>query len=288
MRTAAPVSLALLTFQKFYPLYGAGYKGRGPCVDGNMLHTLLRGANLQRAILANCVDAETIDDALGGMGRPLWEKWPASPGDKPAVDNARLTYLGRLVPLHRTLWICEDRAHVLIGQDGWEYPSFEEYQEPTATVIVTAKEVTRQLWASLNRAIWRDLHALTVLGKSANSKAGAPLVVQSHQDPMAARPLDIWTGALVTDGKAKILDTIESVFHLESSLFTDTGRGLYERGVAYAQTRLGHLRNAVRTYGEAMKNESPAVAAAERHSGTRSISKAACSWKSRAIPPSAT
>ncbi len=199
------------------------------------------------------------------MGRPLWEKWPKALNDKPAVDNARLTYLGRLVPLHRTLWIAADRAHVSIGQEGWEYPRFEEYTEPSATVIVTAKEVTRQLWASLDRAIWRDLHALTVLGKSANSKAGAPLVVQSHQDSMAAQPLDIWTGALVTDGKAKILDTVESVFHLESRLFTDAGRGIYERGVAYAQTRFHHLRNAVRAYGEAMKHESPPVPAAERY-----------------------
>jgi CRISPR system Cascade subunit CasA len=259
------LALALLTFQNFYPLYGAGYKGRGPCVDGNMLHALLRGANLQEIILNNCLDAETIADSLGGMGRPLWEKWPATPADKPAVDNARLTYLGRLVPLHRTLWICDDRAHVMVGQDGWEYPAFEEYQEPSATVITTAKGESRQLCASLDRAIWRDLHALTVLGTSANSKAGAPLIIKSHQNPTDPKPADLWTGALVTDGKAKILDAVESVFHLESRLFTDVGRGIYELGVAYAQIRLNHLRDAVRAYGKAMMHESPAIPAAERH-----------------------
>ena len=82
---------------------------------------------------------------------------------------------------------------------------------------------------------------------------------------MATKPLDIWTGALATDGKAKILDTVESIFHLESRLFTDEGRGLYERGVAYAQARLHHLRDAVRSYGKAMKHESPPVPAAERY-----------------------
>ena len=259
------LALALLTFQNFYPLYGAGYKGRGPCVDGNMLHALLRGANLQENILNNCLDAETIAESLGGMGRPLWEKWPATPADKPAVDNARLTYLGRLVPLHRTLWICDNRAHVLVGQDGWDYPASEEYQEPSATVITTAKGESRQLWASLDRAIWRDLHALTVLGTSANSKAGAPLIIKSHQNPMDPKPADLWTGALVTDGKAKILDAMESVFHLESRLFTDVGRGIYELGVAYAQIRLNHLRDAVRAYGKAMMHESPAIPTAERH-----------------------
>lgn len=261
----APLAMALLTFQNYYPLYGAGYKGRGPCVDGNMLHTFLRGANMREIILRNCLDEEIIANQLGGMGRPIWEKWPATPSDKLAVDNARLTYLGRLVPLHRTLWICDNRAHVLVGQDGWEYPSFEEYQEPSATVITTAKGDNRQLWASLDRAIWRDLHALTVLSTPANSKAGAPLIVKAHQNPKAAKPVDIWTGALVTDGKAKILDTVESVFHLESRLFTDVGRGIYERGVAYAQRRLNHLRDAVRAYGKAMKHESPSIPAAERH-----------------------
>lgn len=256
--------LALLTFQNFYPLYGAGYKGRGPCVDGNMLHTLLRGANLREIILNNCLDQEMIDHSLGGMGRPLWEQWPSSPADKPAVENARLTYLGRLVPLHRTLWICEDHAHVLVGQDGWEYPAFEAYREPTAAVITNAKSEARQLWASLDRAIWRDLHALTVLGASPNSKAGAPLVIQSHQNPADPRPADIWTGALVTDGKAKILDVVESVFRLEGRLFSEVGRGIYEQGVAYALIRLNHLRDAVRAYGKAMMHESPAVPMAER------------------------
>jgi len=260
----ATLALALLAFQNFYPLYGAGYKGRGPCVDGNMLHTFLRGANLRELILNNCLDQEIIEESLGGMGRPLWEQFPSSPIDKPATDNARLSYLGRLVPLHRTLWLCDDCAHAFVGQDGWEYPRFEAYREPSATVI-TFKDKPRQLWASLDRLIWRDLHALTVLARGPNAPEGAPLTVQSHHDPEAATPVDIWTGALVTDGKAKILDTVESVFRLPARLFDPAGRGIYKRGVDYAQMRAERLRAAVKAYGSAMKNESPPTALAERH-----------------------
>lgn len=259
------LAVALLTFQNFYPLYGAGFKGRGPCVDGNMLHTLLRGVNLRQIILNNCLDEEVIVDRLGGMGRPVWEQWPTGPGDKPAVENARRTYLGRLVPFHRTVWICENRSEVLVSQEGWDYPAFEEYQEPTATVITNTKGESRQLWAACDRAIWRDLHALTVLGTSANSKAGGPMVLKSHQNATNPQSADIWTGALVTDGKAKILDTVESVFRLESRLFTDVGRGIYEAGVVYTLVRLKHLGDAVRAYGKAMKHESPPIPAAERH-----------------------
>ncbi|MGE3312457.1 MAG: type I-E CRISPR-associated protein Cse1/CasA [Limisphaerales bacterium] len=261
----ADLALGLLAFQNFYPLYGAGYKGRGPCVDGNMLHTLLRGENLAAVILNNALDARTIEDSMGGMGRPLWEQPPESTADKAAIENARKTYLGRLVPLHRTVWICDNLGEILVGKDGWEYPTFEEYQEPTATVIATAKGERRLLFASTGRAVWRDLHALTVMKLSGENGAAAPWVLRSHQDPMSPKPLDLWTGALVTDGKAKILDVVESVFHLESRLFTDLGRGIYEQGVSYALRRCGHLREAVRTYGKCLKQEEAPIAAAERH-----------------------
>ena len=260
----ATLALALLSFQNFYPLYGAGYKGRGPCVDGNMLHTFLRGPNIRELILNNCVDQRTIEESLGGRGRPLWEHFPSSLADRPGTDNARMTYLGRLVPLHRTVWLCDDCAHALVGQDGWEYPRFEAYREPSATVI-TVKDKPRQLWASLDRSIWRDLHALTVLQRGTNSTAGAPLIVQSHFDPAATAPVDIWTGALVSDGKAKIMDPVESVFRLPARLFDPTGRGIYERGVAYARMRAGHLQDAVKAYGAAMKNESPPIEQANRY-----------------------
>ncbi|MDD5349237.1 MAG: type I-E CRISPR-associated protein Cse1/CasA [Chthoniobacteraceae bacterium] len=260
----APLAMALLSFQNFYPLYGAGYKGRGPCVDGNMLHTLLRGSNLREVILANCLDQDNIDTSLGGMGRPIWELWPASSSDQPAVENARKTYLGRLVPLHRTVWICDNYTQMLVSKEGWEYPTFEEYLEPTATIISTNKGERRLLWSTPERAIWRDLHALTVLTRAAESHA-APLVIQSHQNWGEPKPLDIWTGALVTDGKAKILDVVESIFHLEDRLFTDSGRGLYEKGVLYAQLGSFCLRNAVRACGKAMMSEDPPVPTAERH-----------------------
>ncbi|MCC7373382.1 MAG: type I-E CRISPR-associated protein Cse1/CasA [Verrucomicrobiales bacterium] len=261
----AELALALLAFQNFYPLYGAGYKGRGPCVDGNMLHTLLRGDHLAAVIINNALDAKTIARSMGGMGRPIWEQWPNSPSDTSAVENTRKTYLGRLVPVHRTVWICDNRAEILVGNDGWEYPTFEEYQEPTATVIVTEKGERRLLFASPIKSVWRDLHALTVMKYSGENAASAPWILRSHQDPMSPKPLDLWTGALVTDGKAKILDVVESVFHLESRIFTDIGRGIYELGTAYALRRVGHLRDAVRLYAKAMKQEDAPTAAAERH-----------------------
>ena len=264
----ADLALALLTFQNFYPLYGAGYKGRGPCVDANMLHTLVRGDTLRETILRNCLDERTLENPqLGEMGRPIWEQFPKSPDDRPAVDNATRTYLGRLVPLHRTVWLADDRAGFFLSQRGWEYPTFEQFREPTATVFTDqTKKEDRLLPASLHRAVWRELHALTVRQADAKGPGGSLVLrphVPSHADPEAE--MCIWTGALVTDYKAKVLDVVESVFHLPVRMFTVSGQQFYEQGVAYAQLRAGHLYKAVKAYGEAMKNDNPPVNRATRH-----------------------
>ena len=264
----ARLALALLTFQNFYPLYGAGYKGRGPCVDGNMIHTLVRRDNLRASLLLNCLDLDTISKPqLGGMGRPIWEKFPSSHADKPAVENAARTYLGRLVPLHRTVWLTDDRASFLLSAEGWEYPRFPQFREPTATVAANDKNEEFVLSAKLHRAVWRELHALTVLHRAqrADSQAGGPLVMLTHRADGAAEDEEIWTGALVTDLKAKILDTVESVFHVTARIFDETARADYSRGVEYAQLRSKHLFIAVKAYGEAMKNENAPTDRASRH-----------------------
>jgi CRISPR system Cascade subunit CasA len=228
-------TLALLAMQNCAPLFGRGYKGRGPCTDGNMLHAFRRGANIRELILNNCLDQATIDRLLGGMGHPIWEKFPVSLSDAAAVKNATTTYLGRLVPLHRSIWIHDDLAFITVSNQGWEYPAFEFYREPSATILpASTKPVKpeRVLPARLGHAIWRDLAALLVMAH--RGRHGSPLILQSHVERTHG-PVDIWTGAVITDFKAKMIDTIESVFHIPSRMLTGIGHAIYERGVAYAE-----------------------------------------------------
>ena len=65
--------------------------------------------------------------------------------------------------------------------------------------------------------------------------------------------------------KAKILDTVESVFHVPARMFDETGRAQYAKGVGYAQSRSRHLFVAVKVYGDAMKHDSPPTDRASRH-----------------------
>ena len=59
---------------------------------------------------------------------------------------------------------------------------------------------------------------------------------------------DIWTGALVAD-KAKIVDTIESVFNrVPPEILNDVGQKIYENGVVFSQEAAQRLNKAVYFY----------------------------------------
>jgi CRISPR system Cascade subunit CasA len=262
----AMLALALLTFQNFYPLYGTGYKGKGPCADGNMAHTLLTGRNLAETILLNALDADLIGEFFrgAGMGRPMWELGTAG---EAAQTNATQSYLGRLVPRHRNLWLGENGVFFDLSNESMQYPAFDEGgREPTSTVIVTTKGSSterRLLPLRMERALWRDLHTLLVLRASNQQTQQAPLTLQSHMRQLGDRSTRLWVGGLVTD-KAKVLDTTESSFTLPESMFHAFGREMYQKGVEAAEAQSRQLFGAVKKYAASMKHESAPDAVASR------------------------
>lgn len=262
---SAALALALLTFQAFYPLYGAGYKGKGPCVDGNMVHTILTGGCLAETILLNCLDQHTISSAFPETGRPVWE---IGESDSKTLAASTRSYLGRLVPQHRSVLLTDDRRSFHIVQAGTEYPTFEAALEPSATVCVRKKPTGDERYllpGRLDRSLWRDLHAVVVLGEAGTDGRRAPLVLQSHLLHETPTPWTLWLGSLVTDFKAKILDTLEAAFTLPQTLLSPAGQSRYEQGVIFADEIGKRLWSAVRTSAVAMKCEDAPTDAAQRH-----------------------
>jgi len=261
----ARLATALLAFQCFYPLYGAGYRGKGPCVDDNMIHTLLLGKNLWETIISNCLDQELVGENFlpHGMGRALWELEESRSDDFESL--ATTSFLGRLVPRHRNLYLMEDGKGFHLQKGGLIYPQFEEVREYTATIIVV-KDERKILPARLERALWRDLHALTVLRMTREEKQlQAPLNLQSHCSNYCKNDARIWSGALITDFKAKIYEAVESSVTIPTAMFQLTGRSIYELGVAHAEAQSNQLYGAVKQYGSVLKNESPTTEDAKRH-----------------------
>ncbi|MEX1119688.1 MAG: type I-E CRISPR-associated protein Cse1/CasA [Terrimicrobiaceae bacterium] len=234
----AEIALALLSFQNFYPLYGAGHKGKGPCVARSMAHAIPKGANLKDTILLNCLTKDTIDEYFSSFGRPIWE----------TEEESTTSYLGRLVPRHRPLTL-QSLTHFSLGSPGLEYPSFEEVREPSATVrvIQTKDGVVRGLLSCrTDRAIWRDLHSMMVVRQYEKSEATAPLTLQV-QARRGADINNIWVGGVIAD-KAKIIDTLESLFTIPPTFFQEDGGVRYKQGVEFSERVAGRLKAGGKAY----------------------------------------
>ena len=244
------LALNLLTFQMFSP---GGTKGNvrwggidvnrfacdAPCAPGSMLHTFLRGKNLRESLHLNLLSEEelTAYARLGGgwKGRPVWEMMPSSPKDRPAVDNATRTFLGRMVPLSRAIRLLPDHAFMLAG-GGFEFPSFSNPkntfpQEVTATTILDTKINERVLLGiQPEKALWRQLHAFTARRHDEDEPGGCAALARCNDTDVS----DIVACGLAhhTD---KIIDAVESVFSVPGALFQDAGHSTYEAGVRQAE-----------------------------------------------------
>lgn len=271
-------TLNLLTFQCFSPggrIGVAKWRGKdtprngssnhAPCTPSSMVHAFLLGRNLLETLHKNLLTKESVSDAYGSSrwGSPLWEMPVADADDKPAVENATLTYLGRLVPVSRTIHL-SDCGHSIILANGLDYPIFPAFRESTATVIKRKEELV-VLPASTTRSLWRQLAAISVMRRAGADAVSGPLAL-NHLATVSDTML--WVGALVTD-KAKIEDVVESIYSLPKDMFSEFGRAAYERGVAYAEEREGKLIQSIKACASSLKVTSPAYDRARQHYWTR-------------------
>ena len=266
--TSSQLALMLLTFQCFSPggrigvalwngreTPGKGSSEHAPCLAGGMLHALLRADNLLATLHKNLMNKEQAERFFRGdsWGRPVWELMPDGPADAEAVRNASRTYLGRLVPLTRAIRFADDGRSLILA-NGLEYASYADgWRESSATVVtrtVKGERVRVVLPASVEKAAWRELHALTVKGIGENP--GGPAALQNISPGDVA--FDLWVGGLVAS-QAKPVDTMESVFHVPTAMLKDTSQMVYERGVHLANTAESRVRRAISVYHGALGDD---------------------------------
>lgn len=274
---AARAALNLLTFQCFSPggrigvarwngkdTPGKGSSNHAPCTPSSMLHTLVLGKSLLETIARNLLTKDLVSATIvKGWGRPAWELAVKSTEDFAAVENATLTYLGRLVPHSRAIRLNETGENILLG-NGLDYPIFPAYREATATVVVR-KDEPGLLPASTGRGIWRQLHAITVKRRSDSEGTAGPLALGLNS---FRHDSGLWIGAFVTD-KAKIEDLLEATYNVPPALFEPFGRAAYESGVKHADARESGLMKAIGSYASALKIDGPAYDRARQNFWTR-------------------
>ncbi|CAN5757230.1 type I-E CRISPR-associated protein Cse1/CasA [soil metagenome] len=263
----AAVALMLFTFQNFspggtigvalwkqqptpgwksYPKVKPGQSNHAPCLPSSMLHSFIRHNTLFDTLCANLLTKERVIEHFGNdsWGRPIWQKPPSDFNDADNIKNATRTYLGRLIPLSRSVRLISDDKGMLLA-NGLEYPAFPNFPpETSATVIISKDRTKRLLLRAGAKAIWRELSALTVARK--RDSAGGALTLNNLSEN---EPFDLWAGAFLTD-KASVLDTVESVFHIPAKLRTNVGRAAYTAEVEWAEGINRKLSWAVETYRE--------------------------------------
>jgi CRISPR system Cascade subunit CasA len=262
LRTVEPQRLAvtLLTFQCFSPcgIIGAAMwessliskctANHAPCTPSSMLHSYLQGHTLLETIHLNLLNQEEASD-LGpkGWGKPVWELPVKTAGDKEAIANATGSYLGRLVPLSRSIRLDAEGKQMILA-NGLDYPLAPIFREPAATMVQRDDE-TAVLGVALGRSIWRQLYSITVKRRSNKDSISGPLALRNLGE---AQGCTLWIGALATD-KAKIEDVVEAAYDIPSGMFRDAGRKLFEEGVALAASWQEAVSKSVKAYAGTLK-----------------------------------
>lgn len=256
MFSPAVIARAILTYQNHFD---CDFMGQSPAFKGvpvagtaiHALHSFLKGKNLRKTILLNCIDADSL--APSCLGKSIWEGGKTS------------DYLHRLVPSPCKLWLMDDGKRIQIHK-GHSYGKFSATKiRETSTTVLVAKikgVVTPVLLkAGINDAIWRDLHCIAVVQKS---EASAPLTFRSHMNTLQEGEVRFWSGELVKT-KGKVLDSVESVFTVPFELFKPIGQDRYQKGVNFAVVLSNRLVDSVKAYYANMMQRSSPTESAKRH-----------------------
>lgn len=270
---AGRLALTLVAFQCFSPggrigvakwngvdTSGEGSSNHAPCTPSSMLHTFLQGRTLLETIHLNLLTKEAVSD-LGPKywGHPAWELPVTSARDKEAIANATGSYLGRLVPLSRAVRLDAGGREMVLA-NGLDYPLAPVFREPAATLVMR-DDGPAILGVSLGRSIWRQLSAIVVKRRSSTDLISGPLTLHNLD---GSRSCTLWIGALATD-KAKIEDVVEAAYDVPAGMFQDTGRKLFEEGVALAGLWQEAVSKSVKAYAGTMKLEPVPYEHARQH-----------------------
>lgn len=246
-------ALALVTYQCFSPggTIGSSTWSRvttsrnsehAPCVEGSMLHTIVRGESLLATVHMNLLTKEVARRAGNpDWGKPVWEQMPTAPGD-PIIVELTTSYLGRLVPVSRGIKLHAGSTKTTLV-NACSYPKLP-HREPAATVVRRGKdEKLAYLGVDLSKHPWREL--ASVLSSSHSLLEGGAWIL-GHLAPGQGH-VDLWTGGLAAN-KGKVLDVAEWNFNLPLSLWGEPPLNKYRQGVQLADSGSASLRAAVGEY----------------------------------------
>ncbi len=267
-RDPAWVALRLLAFQNYAPggkVGGAEMQGSrlapvsgsaGPRRDMNSVHGFLRGSDLLATIWANLVPLDALP-AGQDFGQPTWELLGrlAEPflHRIPEEDSGNRSYLGRLVPLSRAIWVDEGLTQCELTV-GIEYPGFTlGVRDPSVTVRTSRSRQGQESLALVGCArggemqqVWREIPAVLAVGSPGAQERGPLAFSGAGCVENAGEMVDIWMGGVGGD-QANTIDFFESSYRVPAGVLRDDSqhavwRRAFESGVAKADGKLSEVQ----------------------------------------------
>jgi CRISPR type I-E-associated protein CasA/Cse1 len=206
-----------------------------PCVEGSMLHVLLRGHNLLDTLHLNLLTKEDIKTLDVNWGRPMWEKMPKEMQSDTKIVN---TYLGRLVPISRAIALNPENPGQMTVTAGLRYLKLDtDHREPNTTVVMGKDKKLHYIRMDRSKNPWRELASVLAIPKG-DDVGHTALVLNHFRQMRKSNPdaeVDIWVGG-VAASKSKMIDTGEWNFKISVSIWDgDSALDMYRAGVESAE-----------------------------------------------------
>jgi len=229
----------------------------GPCL--NCAFTFLRGADMLATVHLNLMTRKGENTGVchlpnGRWGIPVWEKFPQHSDDKEAFKNATETYVGRLVPLSRSIRIlgANGTTRCILGPlpSGYRVDRLPLFREPWTTVVMRG-DTPRELGVDPSRHMWRELGSLLSLSKSRTGATASLSLynLRTYFELFPGQVMDVWVGGLKSGGGGgKLVDMAEWSFIIQSDDFGARTLAQIEKGVDLADKGVMTLEKAIKTF----------------------------------------
>ncbi len=197
-----------------------GFKG--------FLHSFLQGNFLQETLWLNFLTEENIKELkmfLKGFGKAPWLKMPQGE-DCPVAQSLKNSYIGRLIPISRFVFLADNGFHY---SEGIIHPGYSEGAVDASVAVDFSAAKAKVIWVDPERRPWRQLPAL--LSFLGSEKKGSFDCLQLRLGiPRAKKILaefGIWSGGLRVSSNAGEQyvsgsdDFVESSFYLKTKSLGD-------------------------------------------------------------------
>jgi CRISPR system Cascade subunit CasA len=192
-----------------------------------LLHSFMLGSCLRETIWLNLLNEEDIKDIRvlpEGLGIAPWHKMPKGE-DCSIAKSLRNSYMGRLIPVSRFVFVVENGMHY---SEGIAHPGYADGVVDASMAVDNSKSKIKVLWSDPAKKPWRQLTSLLSFMDSEKKVSYDCLQLRlgvKHVKRLKMK-FGVWSGGLRVSSNAGEQyvsgsdDYVESEVQLNTEMFT--------------------------------------------------------------------